>query len=193
MKGLLRPARIQRNRVLILCEGSKTEPNYFGAVARLLGLTAVSVPQDHDTDPLNLYRRAALALKKDPTYSRVYIVFDRDAHVNFAAAVQAIMQHPEFGSRLFMARSYPSFELWLLLHFSECRTPMTSEQVLSRLKKKYKGYEKGSAVCMDEMLAHVDVALLHADRAMNDAVRTGAMNPSTEVHQLVRYLWSIAD
>lgn len=187
-----RPTRLQRRSVLVLCEGSKTEPNYLAAIVRSLGLTSVSVPEDHDTDPLNLYRKAALALKKDPTCSRVYVVFDRGAHINFAPAVMAITQHHEYGTRLFMARSYPSFELWLLLHYVECRTPMNPEQVLARLKKECKGYEKSSAVCMDEIIVKVGTALINADRGLKDAAQTGEMNPSTEVQQLIRYLQSIA-
>lgn len=181
----------RRQSVLILCEGFQTEPNYLSSVVRELGLTAVSVPRDHDTDPLNLVRRAIRALKEDKALSRAYVVFDRDNHGNFAAAVACAEQHPLYQARLFIIRSYASFEIWLLMHFERYRAPSTAEQALNRLRQYVPGFEKGDAACMDDLLVRLETAIDNADLALADAVLVQEMNPSTEMQKLVRYLRSL--
>lgn len=185
--------RARRAAVLVLCEGSKTEPNYLGSVIRELGLTAVTVPRDHDTDPLNLVHRAIRSLKVDAGLARAYVLIDRDDHANFNAAVGLAEQHPMYELRLFLIRSYPCFELWLLLHHERCRAPMSRDEALSRLKVHVPAYEKSDLACMDELISRMDTALDNADFALVDAASTGELNPSTEMQKLIRYLREISE
>lgn len=185
-------ARARRLSVLILCEGSKTEPNYLSAVIRDLGLTAVSVPRNHNTDPLGLGREAIGALNKDKSLYRAFVVFDRDDHQHFAQAVHLAQQNANFGGRLLIARSYPSFELWLLQHFERCRAPLSCDEALARLRAAYPAYQKGNAICMDEFVNRIPTAIQNAAHGLADAVATGEMNSSTEMHLLIAELQSLA-
>lgn len=180
-----RPLRTRRSSVLILCEGSETEPNYLSALAREFSLTAISVPKNHDTDPLGLVKSAIKALKADSDLSLACAVFDRDSHPSFDAAVQAALQSPYFGTKLKIVKSYPCFELWLLYHFEYCRAPLTSADALARLKTIYPEYEKSSAQCMDKIIEQLPTALKHAKRALADAYNTNELNCSTDMHLLV--------
>lgn len=184
--------RARRKPVLIRCEGSKTEPNYLGALVRDLGLTAVSVPRDHITDPLVLVRDAINSLRRDLQLFRAYVIFDRDQHAHFADAVGLAQGHPFFPDRLRVVRSYPSFEVWLLHHFEACRAPLHRDEAYARLKSVYPAYEKGSVNCMDEFMSRLPQALANADQAFADAEATGSTNPSTEMHILVRELQDLA-
>jgi hypothetical protein len=179
--------RARRTPILILCEGSKTEPNYLGALVRDLGLTAVSVPRNHNTDPVGLVRSALVAAKRDRDL-RAFVLFDRDDHASYFEAVGLAEQHPLFGKRLYLARSVPSFELWLFYHFEFCRAPLTRQQALARLQAVYPPYEKGNVACMDEFISRLPTALSNSARAMDDAVVTSEPNCSTEMHCLVHYL-----
>ncbi len=75
-----------RPRVLVVCEGEKTEPYYFQDRARhyqLSGVKAVGT----GSDPKTLVERAkaernAEARLGEP-YDQVYCVFDRDEHDQF--------------------------------------------------------------------------------------------------------------
>ncbi len=96
-KTKARPSRPARRSVLIVCEGAETEPCYFRALTRTLGLAAtVDIKIDGDTgytDPMGLVT-AALALTQERArkarastiltpFEEVWVVFD--------------IEHPENG------------------------------------------------------------------------------------------------
>lgn len=180
-----------RQEVLVLCEGSKTEPNYLGAVVRLYSLTAVRVPRDHQTDPLQLVQRGIKELKANSRL-HVWLVFDRDTHNNFHAAVGLAMAHPLYRQRLWIARSYPSFEVWLIHHFHAQRAPLTATQAITTLRQSAPDYDKGNAACMDQFMDRLGTALANAKAAMADALATGSPNSSTEMHLLLSYLQDLS-
>lgn len=102
--------RTPRPRALILCEGEKTEPNYFRALLAELGLTNVVLVEGAGGDPLHLVRDA----KARTEYEAVWCVFDRDSFPadRFDNAVRMCD-----GKRLRAIWSNEAFELWYVLHF----------------------------------------------------------------------------
>lgn len=184
--------RVRRREVLILCEGHETEPNYLGAVVRLYSLTAVTIPRNHITDPMQLVQLALSELKRNSGL-HAWVVFDRDTHVNFAAAVGLARGHPLFNNRLWIVRSYPCFEVWLLHHFQPQRAPLTPDQAIQRLKQHANDYDKGDAACMDQFMERRATALKNSEAAEADAAKTGSSNSSTEMHKLLHYLKALAD
>jgi hypothetical protein len=110
------------SRVLITCEGEKTEPNYLREMCRTLGLTAAVVEiigKECGSSPLSVYDYAASRLKEDSSFDEVFCVIDRDTHATFDAAISKIASHPS--KKMRSIASYPCFEYWILLHFRYTR------------------------------------------------------------------------
>ena len=117
-KAYRRPVneREPKQTFLIVCEGEKTEPNYFNSFRVRTATIKVEGAGDNT---VNLVR-IALRLRKEQAkegspYDQVWCVFDRDdfpaEHFNEAFAVAQ-----EHGVEI--AYSNQAFELWYLLHFN---------------------------------------------------------------------------
>jgi len=193
------PKREPYDRVLIVCEGEKTEPVYFEDLRNHYALSTanIAVTPATGSDPISVVRHAK-KLQKDEKkqgeqFDRIYCVFDRDEHTNFDAACQQL-QANNFES----ARSWPCFEYWLLLHFGYQRNPFTPSQGKtaaqncgSSLKSQLPAYSKGMRGVFQELIPRMDSAKQNAAQALNDSQVTGEANPSTEVHLLVGYLQNL--
>jgi hypothetical protein len=192
------PKREPYDRVLIVCEGAKTEPLYFNELKDHFRLSTanISVMPASGSDPLSIVRTAkhmeAAAKRERNPYNRIYCVFDRDEHANFAQACEQIA-----AARLHAARSWPCFELWLLLHFCYSREPFArsgaktpADNCIRRLRQESEmaDYTKARRGLFAALLPHLETAKVNAERSRHDAVTTGEDNPSTEVHALVAYL-----
>lgn len=120
------------DRVLIICEGSKTEPLYFIGIRNRYRLnlanvavvnegsapiTVVKTALDHQNRELNLGEK----------YDVVFCVFDRDEHETFDEACALAK-----ANKLKLARSWPCFEFWLLLHFGY--TPSHTQDQVRRVR-----------------------------------------------------------
>jgi len=195
-----RPTREAYDRVLIVTEGKKTEPIYFSELLKRYRLSNANIEVvGEGADPSTVVRRA-LQLKRQErrlgdSYDRVYCVFDRNGHHNFKAASDKALQN---GLRL--ARSWPCFEYWLLLHFGYVRKPFVRsggrsacEKCTQELRQHVEAYDKATYGVFDLLSTRLDAAMARAKRAMMDAIATQEDNPSTEVHQLIGYLQKLAE
>lgn len=109
------------DRVLIVCEGAKTEPNYFEEIRDVYRLSTANIDicgEECGSDPLSVVNYAIKKFRKNPDYDRVYCVIDRDKHTTFDAAMDKLRQTKLGKGVTFTAiTSDPCFEFWLLLHF----------------------------------------------------------------------------
>ena len=117
----------------------------------------------------------------------MYCVFDRDPHPQFEEASKTALDRG-----LKLARSWPCFEFWLLLHFEVVRAPYMRKGSVSPcdacihdLRKHLPEYSKGDPATFDALWDLLDDAIENATKAAADAAATGEPNPSTEVHELV--------
>lgn len=103
--------RVLRPRWLIVCEGEKTEPNYFRRFqkARVEVVGAGADPSQVVKQALTLQAQARA--QKQP-FDVVWVVFDRDDFAHFNAAIDQAR-----AKGLQVAYSNQAFELWYLLHF----------------------------------------------------------------------------
>ena len=117
----LKPQLEPMQRFLIVCEGEKTEPNYFNkfpipsdSVIDVRGI-------DANTDSLVKETIRLMSLKK---YDQVWVVFDRDSFTpnHFNTACRLADQNG-----IQKAYSNEAFELWYLLHFFYLDTGITRE------------------------------------------------------------------
>lgn len=120
-------------RILIVCEGTKTEPNYFKAFKKYnrgtniydievqgLGANTVSVVDK------------AIDLKNKGNYDRVWAVFDKDSFTDnkFNSAIIKAEQNG-----VCCAWSNEAFELWYLYHFVNRTTGMTRAEYKKAISK----------------------------------------------------------
>lgn len=193
-------------RILIVCEGEKTEPLYLSEIRtqyRLASSNVQILPSSLGTEPLQivgyaeqLFRSGDQAKGIYPkSFDLVYVVFDRDSHLTYpqalakAAALNGKLRN-DMGERVQFAAvvSVPCFELWLLLHFQNVQAPMTRGAVYQALKQHLPDYDKGQGGRW-RLTQHLlpDAT----QRALACAQLTTAHNgvePYTDMHQLVATL-----
>ncbi len=171
-------------RFLIICEGEKTEPNYFecfraqGLVVDVegLGMNTVSLV------------RKAIELRELDDYNQTWCVFDKDdfPDKNFNDAIVLARRN---GIRV--AYSNQSFELWYLLHFDYMHSAVTREDYIRILDEKLnRKYEKNSTTIYDDLRERQVTAIKNAKTLLNEyhPPRPAKDDPSTTVHLLVEQL-----
>lgn len=113
------PTREPYDLVLIVCEGAKTEPNYFKGFRTAYGLSNANIiitPANHN-DPMSIVRFTENRVEEED-YDKAFCVFDRDGHVNYDQALRYAAECPlVIQNRLVVIPSVPCFEIWILLHF----------------------------------------------------------------------------
>lgn len=173
-----------RQRFLIVCEGERTEPNYFRAF-RVPSL--VVMVEGVARQALQLVNKA-LELREAGDYDQIWCVFDRD-DVPQDQFNEAIARAERLN--LHVAYSNQAFELWYLLHFHYYNTGITRGDYKQRLSDELsKKYEKNDETMYDTLLLRQSHALKHAHNllAQYNPRRPGDDNPSTTVHLLVAAL-----
>ena len=181
-----------------MCEGKKTEPTYFESLRDRLRLSTANVEVEGDgSDPSRLVKKAKSLRDREKQrgdrYDAVYCVFDEDEHAHFVQASKEAQS-----ANLKLARSWPCFEFWLLLHFLYSRKPYMrsghrspGQNCVSDLRKHMPNYTKGDAGVFVELEDRLDTGKCNARRALADAEATERSNPSTEVHCLIAYLQAL--
>jgi len=99
-----------RQRFLIVCEGAKTEPQYFerfrvpGLVVKVegVGMNTLSLVEE------------AVKLREEDDYDQVWCVFDKD---DFSIDQFENAIHCAKENGMYVAYSNQAFELWYVLHF----------------------------------------------------------------------------
>lgn len=117
--------------ILIVCEGERTEPNYFDQFE----VTNITIdPRGIGDNTIRLVEYAIKESKRND-YDQVWCVFDKDSFPkdNFNSAVQ-LAQNNDFG----IAYSNESFELWYILHFEFLNSQITRDQYIKKLNNIFK-------------------------------------------------------
>lgn len=208
-KSLVRrgPKREPYDRVLIVCEGEKTEPNYLAELISQWQLSSanVQVKGDGGSDPGSVVGYAIELFDASPDYDHVYCVFDRDQHANFAEAVERVRQKTlvrregkrKLGNAHFEAIvSTPCFEYWIFSHYEYSTTPLARYADIRPLLLRIPDladYEKGKRGLFRLTQSRLDGALHNADRANRAAEAANTDNPTTKMPNLIRYLRELAN
>lgn len=176
-----------RDRVLIVTEGSKTEPYYLSSF-RLTNVTIKGC--GYNTDSLVQH---AIELKKNASknrepYHQVWCVFDRDSFP--AEGFRTAFKLAELNG-IYVAYTNEAFELWYMLHFNFYDSALSRHQYGSILSKLLGfSYQKNDSGIYDRLLPLQDVAIHNAEALLRryDPLDPESHNPSTTVHHLVKYL-----
>lgn len=197
--------RAPYDRVLIVCEGSKTEPNYLQELIDYFELNSANVEIDGSSgsSPISVIRYAKRRYdeekKKNDSFDRVFCVFDKDTHASYEQAVAEIVNFRPSG--IYQAiPSVPCFEYWLLLHFEYSTKPYSSyggksacDCIIKDLKKYISEYAKGTKGLFNDLIHQTDQARAFSEKASREATGTGTDNPTTLMHKLVDYLIHLKD
>lgn len=204
--------RPKRRNILIVCEGEKTEPNYFRSFCkRLVGGEGDRVEVVGVGDNTLSLVEAAKRIVEDrrqgdkPPFYYVWVVFDKDEFPDsrFDNAVASIAEedakfksgvHPHW----YAAWSNEAFELWYLLHFKEALGgPIGRNELCRMLSGHFRnelgeadGYRKNDSRMFMLLESRMSMALRRGKRAF-DAWKGKApheCNPATRVFELVNQL-----
>lgn len=194
-------------RILIMCEGQKTEPNYF--VGFKLKLIIESV---RGGDALYVVEQA-LKYSEKKEFDEVWCVFDRDIHISnpqperFNEAIRIIQKFNVLTDdekpkslkkvkKFYYAYSNDAFELWYILHYDYMHASKTrqeySDMITTRMGKKYK---KNDPSMYDSLIDLQPTAIRNAAKLLNEYPTPNPEkdNPSTTVHILVQELNKYCD
>lgn len=186
-------------RFLIVCEGEKTEPNYFRSFIdnRRSEVKEVNVKGcGCSTCQLIIEAkkiREKLEHERQVSFDRVWLVFDKDEFKDFNKAIAEAKKE-----KMNCAWSNQAFELWYVLHFQYLDTGvdrkqyigMIEDKVMKASKSKTFKYKKNDVGFYQILQEHgnEDFAFKNADKLRNrhkGKSNYAAHNPRTEVDLLV--------
>ncbi|MCY4008028.1 MAG: RloB family protein [Rhodobacteraceae bacterium] len=191
-------------KVLVVCEGEKTEPRYFTELSDRYRLNSARIEiYGCGSDPYRVFELAKQRYKdekaKGDGFDKVFCVFDEDNHTSYQNALQEI-QVAKPKDTFEAIHSVPCFEYWLLLHFVYTTKPYASlsgnsacQQVETDLKKYMPLYSKGNEGIFEQLAEKIDIAYDRAKKSLLAAKNAGTHNPTTRVHSLVEYLKHLKD
>jgi hypothetical protein len=184
-------SRKMGERFLLVCEGQRTEPNYF---KRFRLSTAEVVPVGIGKNTIGVVEEAIRlkqeAIREKNPYHQIWCVFDRDdfPEKNFSQALQLAQKHD-----IRVAYSNQAFEIWYLLHFDLIQTAHSREQYKKMLSDRLgRKYEKNDPKIFDDLESRQQTAIKNAKRLLASYGKHNPYkdNPCTTVHLLVEELLS---
>lgn len=203
--------RASFDRILIVSEGSKTEPNYFKEIRASYRLHTANVnvrPSELGTAPIQVVQYARELFEsgdrhkniQSRAFEQVYAVFDRDDHDSYfdalrlAETLNGKLRNDSKQPIVFKAiASVPSFELWLLLHYEDIQASLHRDEVMHRLKNHIPGYEKGAGGTFSTTREHLPTATGRAERLAERFTAHDAPEPYTAMAELVKLLTNLRE
>lgn len=178
-----------KRKVLIVCEGARTEPNYFKSFRAQKECIIVG----SGSNTVSVVQHALKEMAKED-YSEVWCVFDRDSFPKQRVhrALQLAQQN-----NIKCAFSNESFELWYVLHFEYLDTQISRADYCSKLSNHLKTkYEKNNSSIYSLLLTKQSEAIARAKKLEKTMLFPGACPvaayPYTNVYKLVEKLNKLA-
>lgn len=132
-------------RFLVVCEGERTEPNYFKGLVKdrysevrseeIVGEGRSTCALVKKTGEI----RQRLEHQRQLKFDRVWVVFDKDDFNDFNEAI-ALAERKGYGA----AWSNEAFELWYLLHFIYLDAAISRADYIAKLEaeiRRFEGYK----------------------------------------------------
>lgn len=193
--------------ILIVCEGSKTEPTYFKELRRSLRLSSTEVEvygKESDSAPIRVVehgisykvereQQVKRGRENKPAIDKVWCVIDVE-NPNDNKSLGLAIEKANSVSYLELIVSNPCFEFWYLLHFCETSRPFISAgEVVDELKQYMPEYEKHRSI-YNRLLEKMDLAIARAEGLLNNHpdFNSSIPNPSTMVHKLILELRALS-
>jgi len=190
-------------KIIIFCEGKKTEYGYFEEIRKSMRLPTLRVTVVHPnaTDPLSIvqaaidYRQARKDEKAWTTGDRAWAVFDGDEHrlenpANWNDALQIAKSKD-----IHLAISNPCFEFWYLLHYREYAGNLPRQEAQRLIRNYVADYKKADKLWPIPLEPLTTEAIRRAKQLAERAQAEGLQphtNPCTTVSELVESLLALA-
>jgi hypothetical protein len=189
------PSRQPKIRILVVCEGKKTEPGYLKQFQHHVRNPRVHIePLGPAGVPISVVERAMTERQladdearrqrdENLRWDQVWAVFDIDDHPKVTAAKQLAIDN-----NVALAVSNPCFELWALLHLSDQRAHIERDKLRSQLQRHLPGYDKELELA--KLQRGYDEAVRRARQLDEDALRADRIgrNPTTGVYLLTEVI-----
>lgn len=173
-----------KKRYFIACEGKKTEYKYFKGIMdnkveiKINPLIEI-IPINHDpntgSNPLHIYQEAIEAIKTAPNYlagDDLCIIVDRDRS-SFSEAQYTQLLQADTNKEIRFCVSNPCFELWLLLHFSDC-SEYSQNDIFENAKDGNRTYVE--KCLMAKLGGSYNKARIHFEDNFKDKIRIAILN-----------------
>lgn len=207
----LEETRAKRRFFLIVCEGEKTEPNYFESLKDALPKGVLDVCDfkiiGTGNNTVSLVNKAMELREKwqDETnriIDKLWVVFDKDSFSDhsFNAAIQkSTANYPNVDC----AWTNEAFELWYLLHFHYYNTGISRKQYQELIESNFRNkglkdyiYEKNSAKMYSLLASYGDIESAVKNATNLEKLYAGqqnyaVQNPCTKIHKLVAELFGL--
>jgi RloB-like protein len=190
------------DRILIVCEGSKTEPLYLDDIRQQFRIPTAHINVIHSTngtEPRQVVDSAEQVFLASRNFDLVVAVFDRDDHQTFndallrAAALDQNLKNSDRKLVGFKAvPSVPCFELWILLHFQDIYAFWHRDEVLAAVSNAIHGYRKGSTGIYAATKSSIPKATARAEFLRTKFNPTTGTDPYTDMDWLVGKLRSLS-
>ena len=206
--GRLNPGRTKgirepKQRILIVCEGEMTEPNYFGAlkleseIARRIVVRVVKGTGGSATETVNraIQKKSDASKSNYISYDEIWCVLDVEGEDagHLSSLRSAIVKAEK--QKFKVVLSNPCFEVWYLAHFEKSSERFTTnqdvERKLSRLWQDAfsETYSKSAPNHYERLKDQTTDAIENARSVWEEHIKNGSdmtrHNSSTEVYKLV--------
>lgn len=184
--------------ILIVCEGEKTEPNYFEWYRKNCKQQINININGEGMNTIGLVKETVKIQKRIEKeeyikFDQVWSVFDRDSFklCDYNAAFEFANRH-----NIKVAYSNECFEVWYLLHFMYFDNSMSRTQVFKKLDKELKrnfqvAYRKNKENIFELLRDRQKIAIENAKKLYINSINSmqeEQQNPSTCVFKLVEEL-----
>ncbi|MBK1989650.1 RloB domain-containing protein [Sphaerospermopsis aphanizomenoides BCCUSP55] len=167
------PSRKITQKILIACEGSKTEPIYFNSIRNDLRsptLEIIVLPHQKKTDPGNIIERLIEERqqmkneKRWTTNDAAWAVFDGDEHIERSKENWQKAINRANSQKINLAITNPCFELWYLIHFQDHLSQINRDKLINLLNKHIPEYDKSMSLYPNPLKPRISQAIQCADK-----------------------------
>ncbi len=195
--------RSPKKLIILICEGSKTEINYFQSIfnsnSQNLRFYSLKCYQPQDYSPLGIVNQCIFEIDnakinkiKKSDFS-VWAIFDRDNHSGLEMSFQKAKS-----KNIKIIYSSICFEYWILLHYSRTTRPFYNcNELINYIKTNYNSdFEKRNNLFI-ELEENIEVAILNGKWLVEQVMNVNPnseiyeLNPYTNAHELVEYLTNL--
>ena len=197
-KDRLKSKRQAPANYLIVCEGKKTEPNYFNGLKKKINekygnKVDVLIPnievKGTGMNTISLVKYTQKTVNHaNKVYGQVWVVFDKDDYNDeqFNSAIENCNYN--------VAWSNPNFELWLLAHFKKINRYVSKDDVLQELSKEFQKnglgkYTKNYGDIFNKVTSegklHTAIRNCEYMEELNKGGQASQRNPMTKVYKIV--------
>ena len=189
--------RETRKKIVIVCEGEKTEIRYFRHLNSRYGPVQVIPVHGNTTDPKGIVRYANRMKREHDIDTRngdgVWCVYDADENTDHVLSEAYSMARRH---EIDIALSNPSFELWVLLHFKKWCWRTHRDEALREVTNMIPKYRKSHDVYPDienlqEQAMTNAKELVRTHTANGIDLHSQGSNPCSTVYELIEVISSI--